>query len=359
MRNKKEDNMTITIDTKTSTSVSWLVKDLLPEGHKCMIATLEGGCKTFMLCWAAVCVASGNPMFGFDTKKGNVLMIDEETTPNTIHRRLNRFCQGIGLKGIEDLPNLIVKPMGGFRFARANSEILKLIEDLKPALITIDSVLACLPGGRQGMGENSAETGIAIRDDLNKMLQVSPSSTILIAAHSAKTTVSQFDIEEYREAEMTSLVRGHGSIVGQACDTGFGLLKISEKPSPTRFVIIPKPRREAIPSPEIFVELTEESYGNGWARLVKIAPVPIPPSQVAVDIFTLFKNEVTWSASQIKGKASGKYAAAEIRQGIEQLLRRQVIVTSSDNFTFDLNPDIERKADSEYLKKLREAVRQV
>jgi len=48
-----------------------------------------------------------------------------------------------------------------------------------------------------------------------------------------------FDAENYRETKMTGLLGGYWSIAEQACNTGFGLLKLSEDPEVIRFVISP------------------------------------------------------------------------------------------------------------------------
>jgi hypothetical protein len=253
----------------------------------------------------------------------------------------------------EDIPNLIVKSMTGFRFSRAHGDIQKLIYSMQPDLITVDSTVACLPGGRQGKGENNAETGIAIRDDLNEWLHLAPGVTILITAHSGKTKVENFDIEDYRATSMVGLVRGHGSIVGQGCDSGFGLMKISEHPNPTRFVIFPKPRRDAIPMEETYVELTEESYGNGWARLSEIGPVPTPPLKIARALFSVMPTREEIQAKEFRNTASTLYTPSDIRLGVEQLLRRKIIVTTKDHFTFKINPRLDGEADPQYLEQLK------
>ena len=71
---------------------NWIIKDMLPEGHRGMIAACEGACKTTLLAWVAVCVATGNRVFGMDVRQGTVLMIDEETPEQSLYRKLHRFC---------------------------------------------------------------------------------------------------------------------------------------------------------------------------------------------------------------------------------------------------------------------------
>jgi len=339
----------------TDNQIRWLIEGMLPEGHRGMIASCEGGCKTTLLSWVALRVAIGEDVFGMPTKQGKVLIIDEETPRQSLENKIYRFCLGTGYDNRYKVKNLEINSFSGFRFARENKKIIEKIKEMKPALITIDTLVACLPSGRQGRGENNAETGMAVRDDLNRMLDASPDSAILLAAHSAKP-VTHFEIEDYRKAEMQSLVRGHGSIVGEACDTGFGIKKLSQYPNPLRFIIVPKARREAIPMGEIFIEMTEETYGKGKASLIKIPPVTPVPSRPAIDLYSLFMNEKDeeLESKTIYSRAQGLYSSYEIRLGLDQLRRRKVIVSTKNHFTFKQNPEVKEQTDPEYMKQLLE-----
>jgi hypothetical protein len=340
---------------KNEVKTSWLIDSMLPKGHRGMIATCEGGCKTTLLCWIAVCVATGSDLFGMNVNSGPVLMIDEETPTQSLEGKIYRFCLGLDLRNRSAIPHLKILSKRGFRFDRKNTRYIDLIKDMQPALITIDTLLACLPSGREGKGENNAETGIAVKDDLTRMLDVSPDSTILMAAHSRKPVV-YYEIEDYREAEMQSLVRGHGSIVGEACDTGFGIKKLSQYPNPLRFAIIPKARREAIPIEEIFIEMEEEQYGKGKAKLMQIPPLTPLPSKAAIDLFSLFMgdNFAEIKASSIRNQASALYTLEEVRMALEQLRRRKVIITVGNHFIYKLNPKEREQADPKYVDQLLE-----
>lgn len=65
----------------------WVIEGMLPEGHKGMIAACEGACKTTLLAWIAVCVATGNRIFGMDVRQGSVLMVDEETPKHSLENK--------------------------------------------------------------------------------------------------------------------------------------------------------------------------------------------------------------------------------------------------------------------------------
>ncbi|MCX6723672.1 MAG: AAA family ATPase [Candidatus Staskawiczbacteria bacterium] len=58
----------------------FLVESLIPEQGLAVISGHPGNCKSWVLLHIAQCVATGKPVFGkFETKKGNVLVFDEET----------------------------------------------------------------------------------------------------------------------------------------------------------------------------------------------------------------------------------------------------------------------------------------
>jgi len=335
----------------------WLIEDWLPIGHRVMDTSTEGSFKTMTGCYLSVCVAAGERFLGKNVRQGPVLIVDEETPEPDLKNHLQRFAQGFGCASWKDLP-ITVKSMQRFKFDRKTelARLLKWVNDNKPVFIRIDSALACLPGGRQGMGENNAETGIAIRDDLNIILQEMPECSILLSAHSKKFA-GELGLKQLKEYDMQSLVRGHGSIVGEACDTGLIIKKISEHPKPTRFVILTKARRRAVPmvAKDVYVELEEEDYGKGPARLKEIAPQVIPPSKPASDLYWIFDAEEPVTASTIVKKAAF-YTKKENQMGVEELLERQVIVPAiGEPFSYKLNPRLRTQVDKDYLAALDKA----
>ncbi len=338
---------------KKKAKSEWLIEDWFPKGHKVMDTSTEGSFKTTTGCYVAVCVASGNRFLGKNVEQGPVLIVDEESPEADLVSRLERFALGFDYKSWRDLP-IDLLSMKGFRFGRKTEldKILTVVKRVKPALIRIDSVLACLPSGRQGMGENNAEAGIAIRDDLNAILQEVPESTIMISAHSRKF-VGELGLAELRRYSIESLIRGHGSIAGEACDTGLILKKISVYPDPTRFVILTRARRRAIPmsAKDVYVEFEEQKYGEDWAKLKEIAPVVIPPSKLARDLYPLF-SETDVKASDIV-KAAAFYSKKECQIGVEELLERRVVVqVTGSPFAYKLNPGRASQADRGYLARL-------
>ena len=331
----------------------WFVKDWYPMGHRMMDTAVEGNCKTMLGCWLAVCTATGQPFLGQEIQQGSVIIVDEETPAATLKDKISRFARSFGYLDRHELP-ITIESMKGFRFGRktAMDWLLKVInrnED-PPMLLRMDSVIAMMPGFRQGMSENDSSLGIALKDDLDKLLLFV--KNISISAH-AKKIVCEMLPKQMRSLDMQAIVRGHGSIVGEAADSGIVIKKISEYPDPTRFVLITKARRKAIPmsAQDVFVELEEEKYGTGWAKLKRIEPIALPPTKMARDIYQFFNNGNSVSAEYMVRKAA-LYTKNEVKNAVEELMERKVLVAMQQAFEYSLNPNKEQECENHYLQKL-------
>ncbi|MCP4608271.1 MAG: AAA family ATPase [Planctomycetes bacterium] len=334
-------------------NMAWLINDWYEKNHRGIDAAPEGGCKTTFGAWMSICIAAGVDFLGQPVQQGPVLLVDEETPFASLERMLDRFSNGLGYGSYKDLPITVVS-FSGFRFKRKAEldKLLTVINKEKPVFIRLDSYVAMLPGSRQGLSENNSEAGIAVRDDLNNMLAVSPGCNILLAAHSPKPVIA-YTLDQIRCAEMPSLVRGHGSLVGEACDTGFAIKKLSQYPDPLRFGIITNARRGPNPmsAEVVYVEMKEERYGEGWARLESIPPVPCPPSKAAKELFHYFLDQAPHQEQDIR-KINALRTTKEIRSAIDELLDANVIVNHQRPFTYELNSNYQQEVDAEYLGKL-------
>lgn len=333
--------------------MDWLIEDWLPIGHRAEDTAPEGSFKTIWGCYCAVCIASGCPILGHKVQQGPVLIIDEETPEASLQSHLSRFAQGLNYKSWDVLP-ITPLSMTGFRFGRKTelNRLITIIELIQPVFIRLDSLIAMLPGGRQAVSENDCHLGETIRDDLNKMLQASLHCTTLLAVHTKKF-VSELGLEELMK-DMQTLVRGHGSIVGEGCDTGYVLKKISEYPERTRFAILTKARRQAIPmvAKIVYVEMEEESYGEGWVRFKEIPASVLPPCEYARALFPLFLDKDYHKSSEIV-KSYAFFSRKESWTGIKELIAHRVILEGSKPQTYVLNPNLNVECDQAYLSLLK------
>ena len=153
---------------------------------------------------------------------------------------------------------------------------------------------------------------------------------------------------------MQLIVRGHGSIVGEACDTGLVIKKVSEWPERSIFVVTTKPRRSAIPmaSGDVYVELKEESYGEGKAWLERIEPIALTPSPMAKELFILFSGDptVVFSSSKIRYSIALD-SPKDIKAGLMELVEHN-IVKRDEKLHYYLNKNL-NELTGENLKYLR------
>lgn len=328
---------------------TWLIDNFFPLGHRGMDTAPEGGYKTVNGSWMGVCIAAGIPYFGHRTYQGPVVFLNEEIPGEDLDFIIDRFCRGIG-RDRKKLP-IYTFSMLGYRFERAKMiEFSKIVDAINPVLIRIDSLLTMLPSGRQRVSENSDMLGELIRDELNRLLH--PGRSILMAAH-GKKQVANLTLEEVQEQEMQSMVRGHGSIVGEGCDTGYVLKKISEGFQQSRFCLMTRPRRKAIPaSKPKFIEMVEQGHGSGWARLEEIPMSKLPPSPLAKEVYKIFKipdgrGNFNHPTKWIKSTCA-LLSTKECRVGLYELLGRHAIVETGPQ-DFELNQKRFSQCDAEYL----------
>ena len=338
-------------------SSSWLVNDLFPAHHKIMDAAIEGSFKTTFGCWLSVMIASGSSVFGHLVRQGPVIVADEETPVEDLERALDRFSQGVGYQTYKDLP-ITVESLKGFRFGRKTERdrLIEKITRIQPVFIRMDSLIAMLPRssqGRQSLNENSDAFGETIRDDLNDILGVSDCS-VLLSAH-CKKRVAEFTLQEMVKADMITIVRGHGSIVGEGCDTGIAIYPLSRWPNPTRFVLVFKPRRRPITADLIYIEMIEQQYGSGPAWLAEVSPTVLPASYRAKKLYQWFSSVSivsNWQKSAVILKEFSFYNRKECLEGVLDLVSHEVLYEGKGQ-AYVLNPNWEKRVSREYADSLK------
>jgi hypothetical protein len=129
----------------------------------------------------AVCVASGKPWLGFPTKQSNVIIIDEESGPIGLKRRLLKVGMG------EDISSDL--PIKCFSFQKVNFVTPKKRNDFKniikkhhAGLVLVDALIDVIPG----VDENSAEEMNPILKALAEICKET-NCAIVIIHHTNKT----------------------------------------------------------------------------------------------------------------------------------------------------------------------------
>jgi len=337
-------------------ALEWVVEGFIPLGDRCMDVAIEGGFKTTFGCYLSTHIAAGKPVFeNYEVKQGPVLIVDNETPRPSLYNKLNRFSQHLGYSNFEELPITVYGEEFFFSRPASLSKLKAVVRSVRPIFIRFDSLIAMLPKGRQGLDENSSESGKEVGQDFKELIDEFNCS-ILLAAH-AKKPAELLSLDETIETHIVNIIRGHGGIIGEGCDTGYVLKIISER-DPTRFAIIPKPRRTPLPLKDkaILIDLKEEAYGKGPADLVIIPPEMMPPSEIARTIYQHLKakselddadSDAVVSSRMLKNTLAYS-TAKEVKGGLGELIRRGVLRYHAHNDGYSIRHDL-KKVTREYL----------
>jgi hypothetical protein len=116
-------------------AANWLVKDVIPLGHLCILLAPSGKGKSFIMEYLAMCVASGKDFLGFDTIASDVLLIDQDTPEPVLKQRLFRMAHAMGGK---PKYQLYLSSMQGLSLA--NGSLIHFIKSSSAKLVIIDSL---------------------------------------------------------------------------------------------------------------------------------------------------------------------------------------------------------------------------
>lgn len=140
---------------------TWIVDRLIPDASITIISAPPAQYKTWLAFDIAIQVASGGPVFEqFETKRTNVLIVDEESGPGRTRDRLWR------LGALSDT-QIAVSSYNSFKLneASANS-LIGYCNDQKVGLVIFDSLTRIHIGD-----ENSAKDMSAVMGDLKRLAQ--------------------------------------------------------------------------------------------------------------------------------------------------------------------------------------------
>ncbi len=155
--------------------IQWLVKDLVPLGVLGAFTGESNSFKSFLTLALAQSIATGTPFLGrFNTIKGKVLIIDEENNRRIIEKRFKDM-------GIEAHDHIVFLSQTGIQLDKENhlKKLLKLIDELKPQLIVIDSLVRI-----HGKDENSSNDMRQIMRAFNSL--VTEERSVLFIHHHKK-----------------------------------------------------------------------------------------------------------------------------------------------------------------------------
>jgi len=148
--------------------INWQVSNLWTERAKILLAAEQKSGKTWIILHAAICVASGRPLFGHDRFRvltpGPVGIVAGEDDPGEVGRRLDRMCRAAGLL-MSDLPIHFLEGHGMRLNRQRDQEIIKsAVRALGLKLIIYDPLARLMDGD-----ENSKEVVAALLNPASQL----------------------------------------------------------------------------------------------------------------------------------------------------------------------------------------------
>ncbi|GEM_PF-6012917 len=126
---------------------TWLVDQVLPEGHTTIIAADGGTGKSYLALCLAFCTISGLDFFGRETQEGKVLFVDYELDDIEHKRRWSQILAGFGTD--QNNPALIgqfyyIRPKAPLSDPSVIKQIVDLVRENDIKLVILDSLTIAL-----------------------------------------------------------------------------------------------------------------------------------------------------------------------------------------------------------------------
>ena len=163
--------------------IKWRIKNLVPERGITIIGGLAGTFKTWAAMDMAVCCTSGQPFLDeFETEKCNVLYLDEENGDITLPYRFNKLINGHDLTK-EEFNNLFISMFNNIKIDTNDtiSTLKVLINEFKPKLVIIDSMVRCMLGE-----EDKSKDVRVVFDNLKDVFKEYQDLSFVILHHTTK-----------------------------------------------------------------------------------------------------------------------------------------------------------------------------
>jgi archaellum biogenesis ATPase FlaH len=127
-------------------ATDYLIKELLPARSIALLVGDSGLGKSPFVYQAGLCVATGLPFLGYETRKGRVLIVDFENGIADMGELADQLSRHLGLPmPPEDTLHFWTVNDCRERFGRERNTVFDMIRDLKPALVIVDSLSSFRP----------------------------------------------------------------------------------------------------------------------------------------------------------------------------------------------------------------------
>lgn len=285
----------------------FLVEPFVPYQAISAVSGHPGSGKSWVTLHLAKCVASGEPMFGrFKTTQGNVLILDEESGLDELHKRARK------LGFTEDLP-IFFHVLGGFKLDNADDldELLATVEKHNIKLVILDPFVAF-----HSKTENSAEEIQQITEAMQRFLAIG--AAVLYVHHHRKDSVAKFG---YGQG-----LRGSSALLGRL-DSHVVVKKLSSDEVSDELEIIHEKSRRSKNATAFKVSLVEENGKVSFTDTADVEPAKLKVEQAKEAIITMLeaggemtRKDIIAAVKQGQGVGSKNTSDALLALGEEKLI---------------------------------------
>lgn len=142
--------------------IAWLVDKLFAVGSVALVVGEGGAKKTYAMADMAVCAALGLDWLLFPTQQGTALIVDEESGPRRLNRRLGELMRAHGAGA--DIP-LAYTSLASFNLRTPGMVDLldKVIAETRARLVVIDALADIMAGGDENAVKDTQPVFMALR----------------------------------------------------------------------------------------------------------------------------------------------------------------------------------------------------
>ncbi len=305
--------MKFDLSTKTE-EVKWAIEGLIPSGQLCIILAQAGVGKSLVVEEIAICVAFGIPFLDMKTIDCNVLIIDQDTPTDVLHRRLKKFAKGMRTVQKHDL---FVESMQGYSLD--NKSLINKINEYPTAkLVVID----CLHSICGKLNPNyTSDMGVLAKF---KQECLSDGRTILVNHH----------ISEKRELPIDMLMTGDphsfamsSSAIIQQADTYYVIGAQAENGFANKLFLRIVPKRVAVSSKPLILQITRPD--NESERMEYMGLYEPEYGEVELDILSLFRESPSdRTCKEVYESMGHKHGEKSIRIALIKLEKSGLITMS-------------------------------
>ena len=291
----------------------WLVEGLIPLGHLGFVIAQAGIGKSFFVEQLATCIVYNKPFLGLKVKKGNVLLIDEDTPEKVLMRRLNKLTAYYN--GQERVGEFRVKSMTGLRLSEKGGLLSALVDNDDATLIIIDSFNTVCgeldPNVTRSMSRLQTLKQHCLKEHM----------TILINHHISEKT--ERTAHELMSCDPHNLSMG-SSVINQQADTYYiiGSPDINKSRLESLYVR-PVSKREMIPTNPFKIDYIEENGYSHFNELVTIDMNKDLLDNVETDVMIIYRETQGkpegYTVSEIYNALAGKHGIVTVREALKQL----------------------------------------